>query len=383
MTRFDQRASTASSLTMGAVNTHITTSAKSCPAQPLVPARQPHRRGVRALLRAAFAAVAAVAAVAALCAPAEGVPLASGPLTAAQQRQILEQIDAVGRRGFLYEVVRPGAAGAASNKLFLYGTIHLGRVGSEPFNGPLLTALRQSKRLALEADPTDTARTQALALQLGRYGDGDRLQSHVSPALMARVRAFGEKSGMPIDQVGRFKPWLLANMVALNEMNGAGLDPALGSELYLSGFARGLRMPIVEVEGLEAQLRMLAALPDALQTAQLEEALSDVDSNEAQNDGKTLFDLWLRGDGSACAALVDEMHRDDGTKVFERYFIKALIDQRNRTMADKAESYLGQPGNTFFAVGSLHLFGDAGLIREFERRGYRVVDLQPALVAGP
>jgi hypothetical protein len=265
--------------------------------------------------------------------------------------------------------------------LYLYGTIHLGRVGTEPFNASVMAALRQSRRLAREADPSDTESTRTLAMRLGRYADGDELQRHVPPALMSRVRAYGEKNGLPADRIGRFKPWLLANMVSLSSMSDAGLDASMGSELYLAGYARSARMPVVEIEGVEAQLRMLASLPDALQTAQLDESLDDVDSVQSRAQTRALFDLWLRGDRDAGNALIDAIRRDADGKVFERYFVEALIDQRNRTMADKAESYLKQPGNTFFAVGSLHLFGEAGLIRGLERRGYRVTDLQPPLAA--
>jgi len=336
----------------------------------------------RCVSRLALAAVSVLLAGTASTALADGPSLVAASLTPAQQRAMLEGIDAVGRRGFLYEVARPAAPGGrASPTLYLYGTIHLGRVGSEPFNASVMAALRQSRRLAIEADPSDNQSTQALAMRLGQYPDGDGLQRHVSPALMARVRAFGEKNGLPAERVGRFRPWLLANMVALSSMSEAGLDPAMGSELYLAGYARSARMPILEVEGVEAQLRMLASLPDAMQTAQLDEALADVDSAESREQTRELFDLWLRGDRDAGNAMIDEMRRDADGKMFERYFVETLIDQRNRTMADRAETYLKQPGNTFLAVGALHLFGEAGLIREFERRGYRVADLQPPLAA--
>ena len=331
----------------------------------------------RSLARALVHLIACLSAWSALSAVAADVPASPATLTEAQKAQVLEEIKAVGRRGFLYEVSRPtDADDAGRKKLFLYGTIHLGRIGSEPFNAPLLRALQQSTRLALEADPTDNVNTQALATELGQYRDGDGLQRHVPAALMVRVRAFAAKNGMPADHVGRFKPWLLANMVSLTEMNSAGLDPMLGSELYLSGFARGMQMPIVEIEGVEAQLRLLAGLPDAMQTAQLDEALTELGSNEAQAETKALFDLWFNGDRSAGDALIAELHREAKGRTFEQYFVDDLIDRRNRTMADQAEHYLERPGNTFFAVGSLHLFGEAGLIREFERRGYRVVDLQ-------
>jgi uncharacterized protein len=323
--------------------------------------------------------LAALFVIVALPSAAEGPTNAAEQLDDQQRARVLEQIDAVGRRGFLYEVSRPAANASGAKRLFLYGTIHVGRVGSEPFNEPLMRALRQSRRLALEADPTDGSATQQIAMQLGQYAADDDLQHHVPPALMARVRAFGEKNGMPPDRVARFKPWLLANMVTLMQMNNAGLDPAMGSELYLSGFARGMKMPIVEIEGIDEQLHLLAALPDAMQTAQLDEALSEVDDVEAQKESKALFALWLAGDAAAGNTLIADMHREAEGKVFERYFVETLIDGRNRTMADRAESYLERPGNTFFAVGSLHLFGESGLLREFERRGYRVVDLQPAL----
>ena len=307
------------------------------------------------------------------------------PLTDAQQRDVIAQIEAVGRRGFLYEVSRPAAKGdgddagsaAAGKRLFLYGTIHLGRIDSEPFNGPVFAALRLSSRLALEADPSDAKSTQELAMRLGQYQGTDSLQRHVSPALMARVKAFGERNGMPHDRIVRFRPWLLANMVVLTDVAGAGLDPTMGSEMYLTGFARGMGLPVVEIEGLASQLHLLAGLPEALQNAQLEEALAELDSGKSQAQSKELFALWLRGDKAAGEAVVAQLHREAEGKAFERYFVQTLIDSRNRTMADKGENYLERAGNTFFAVGALHLFGEAGLIHEFERRGYRVVDLQP------
>ena len=311
-----------------------------------------------------------------------GAQAADPPLTVsdADRSRLLEQIDAVGRRGFLYEVSRPAADNGRAKRLFLYGTIHVGRVGSDPFNRPVVDALRRSRRLALEADPTDTRAAQRLVVELGHYEDGDGLDRHVPPPLLARVEAFGTTAGIPTVRIARLKPWLLANMVTLKQMNASGLDADLGSELYLAGFARGTRMSIVEIEGIEAQLRLLAELPDPLQAAQLDEALTDAGSTDRRDEGRALFEMWLAGDAAAAEALIAEMRVNATNKPFERYFVDTLIDERNRAMADKAENYLERPGNTFFAVGSLHLFGDAGLIRTLERRGYRVVDLQAPIV---
>ncbi len=341
--------------------------------------------GIRRWLRAAFArhglrvvlaTIVVASSSASSAAVAEG-PGDAPPLGDAEQRRVLNQIDTVGRRGFLYAIEKPTADATRSQRLYLYGTVHLGRVGSEPFNRPVVAALRDARRLALEADPTDTSMTRRLALQLGRYADGDGLQHHVPAGLLKRLRAFGERNGFSIGQVDRFKPWLLANMIALRGPGTATLDPSLGSELYFSGFARARRLPIFEIEGIEAQLRMLAGLPDALQSAQLEETLAEVDGRPtAIDDDEALFDLWRRGDAQAGDAFVEELRREASGRTFGRYFVETLLDARNRTMADQAERYLARPGATFFAVGALHLFGPTGLLREFTGRGYRVIDLQ-------
>ncbi len=120
-----------------------------------------------------------------------------------------------------------------------------------------------------------------------------------------------------------------------------------------------------------------------MQAAQLDEALDDPSDADAVDDGRALYALWLSGDAAAAERLVDTMHRDAGHKVFERYFVETLIDARDTRMADAAERAYAESGNTFFAVGALHLFGERGLIRELERRGYRVADLQQSQAATP
>lgn len=306
---------------------------------------------------------------------------ASGSLTDPQRQAWLARIAAIGRRGFLYDVTPPVRRGQAPSgaHLYLYGSIHLGRDGIEPFNAPVFEALRRSSRLVLEADPSDAARVQALVLRMGRYEEGDDLSRHVPPALLARVEAFGRKRNVPAEQLRRFRPWMLANMVALSDFADAGLDASMGTEMYLAGFARSLGMPIVEIEGMANQLRLLADLPDDLQAAQLDEALADLDAGTHGEQSRELYDIWVAGDRAGAERWMARTRADAAGKPFERHFLDVLIDDRNRTMADAAEAPLKGRDRTFFAVGALHLFGQRGLIAELQRRGYRVRDLQTEL----
>lgn len=303
-------------------------------------------------------------------------PAAASAMLAVDRGALFDRIESTGRRGFLYEVSRPAEGGAPTRRLYLYGTIHVGREDTLPFNRAVLAALKASTRLALEADPSDSAHAERLVHRLGVYPAGDGLERHVPAALVARAAATGSRHGLSADRLARFKPWMLANMLVISDTVGAGLNPGMGSEMLLAGYARGARIPIVEIEGIEAQLKLFDALPDALQEAQLDEALSELESGTLRKQSKALFTLWSEGNTTAAERLTRELHRDAAGKRFERYFVETLIDARNTTMADAAERYLSQGGTTFFAVGTLHLFGDRGLIREFERRGYAVRDLQ-------
>ena len=303
-------------------------------------------------------------------------PAVAPSLLAVDRTALFDRIESTGRRGFLYEVSRPAQGGAMARRLYLYGTIHIGREDTLPFNRAVIAALKTSTRLALEADPSDAAHAERLVHSLGIYPDGDGLERHLPATLVARAAATGARHGLAAEHLARFKPWMLANMLVVIDTVGAGLNPGMGSEMLLAGYAHGARMPIVEIEGIEAQLKLFNALPDALQEAQLDEALSELESGTLRKQSNALFALWTEGDGAAAEQLARDLHRDATGKQFERYFVETLIDARNKTMADAAERYMGEVGTTFFAVGTLHLFGERGLIREFERRGYAVRDLQ-------
>jgi uncharacterized protein len=57
---------------------------------------------------------------------------------------------------------------------------------------------------------------------------------------------------------------------------------------------------------------------------------------------------------------------------FERATLKAMLDDRNRPMAERIDKLHASGKSVFVAVGSLHMFGPAALPTLLARRGYRV-----------
>jgi uncharacterized protein YbaP (TraB family) len=52
-------------------------------------------------------------------------------------------------------------------------------------------------------------------------------------------------------------------------------------------------------------------------------------------------------------------------------FYKRLVDDRNLLMVKRMEKHV-QQGNSFIAVGALHLPGEKGLLKLLEKKGYNV-----------
>ena len=61
----------------------------------------------------------------------------------------------------------------------------------------------------------------------------------------------------------------------------------------------------------------------------------------------------------------------DAERAAEDEFMRALLQDRNATMAERAAPLLAA-GGAFIAVGALHLSGKTGLIERFRAMGYTV-----------
>ena len=117
------------------------------------------------------------------------------------------------------------------------------------------------------------------------------------------------------------QPWLAAVVLGIMPLVKAGYDPKAGIDRMLRAQAVEEGDQIRGFETAEAQLRMMADLPEAVQVAFLVETLDDVE------EGLELLDkiakAWMDGDTETIARLgVAEMKRE-APAVYE----KLLVDR--------------------------------------------------------
>jgi uncharacterized protein len=272
--------------------------------------------------------------------------------------------------GFLFEVTSTTGQPA---KMYLFGTLHLGTTDTLALSAPVLAALARTDQIALEANPLDQPSISTLIATHALLANGDTIEKHLPPALLAQLGAYLAAHDSSITTVSRFKPWMVTDVISIKEVELMGFEASRGSEDALAQYAGAHALPLLEIEGMARQIEMFDATPEALQDDELKETLDEIASGQAQSDVRELLGAWQSGTVELGQALVRKVR--DKHSAFDRYFVEVFLDQRNRFMLQSALGYLHDGTTTFFAVGSLHLFGPTGLIRGLEKSGYRVTSL--------
>lgn len=264
-------------------------------------------------------------------------------------------------RTFLWRIATPTAA------VHLLGSIHVASRDLYPLDARIEAAFERSATLVIEI-PVDPAAQREAAEKLrraGTYAPGDTLDSHLDRETVEALQHRLTQAGIPLAAVRTFRPWLLATILVLREMERLGYQASLGVDRYFAEKAAG-RKPIRAIESVDEQAALFATLPEALQVQMLREALAKLDGLGAHLP--QVVDSWRHGDAAAVdAALVAPLRRDY-PELFRRLFA-----ERNAKMAAAVAGYLEGGGTSFVVVGSGHLVGPGGVLDLLEDRGYRPV----------
>jgi uncharacterized protein YbaP (TraB family) len=191
---------------------------------------------------------------------------------------------------------------------------------------------------------------------------------------MEKVSARLASYQFPRELALKMKPWMLGHTLLLLEAKRRGYDPELASEFYLLAYAGAAHKEILGLETLAEQFAIFDRMSQAQLQAFLEQTLSELDDNRFEARLKTIADAWANGNAQA---LEDELeYEKTRDSVFASVLLPRLIDERNRSMADKIADISRSSGpKSFVAVGALHLVGKEGIVALLRRRGFLVRQL--------
>ncbi|EKO38196.1 MAG: hypothetical protein B193_3106 [Solidesulfovibrio magneticus str. Maddingley MBC34] len=266
-------------------------------------------------------------------------------------------------RLFLWKIVTPKATS------YLLGSVHVAKPDFYPLDRRVEEAFAQCSVLAVEADISgglDQLTDAVKSLGLYPADGGDGLERHLSPRTLRQFK----KIHLDVAALRQLKPWLAALVIDAQLFKALGFDVNLGIDKHFLDAARQRRLPVRQLEGLDAQLRLFADMPEACADAQLYEALRSV-----QTKGRLLkqtIAYWQAGDAEALDRL---FARDLAAHPEYRDGADWFFGRRNRAMAEIVDGWLGEGEPVFVVVGAGHLVGPDGLVALLRAKGYDVTQV--------
>lgn len=261
-------------------------------------------------------------------------------------------------RGLLWSVTKDG------RRSWLYGTLHLGRPDWVVPGPKTAAALRASDVLALELDPADPQVQRELAQALAAPAPA------LPAGLKQRLARQAERACIDGALFASLHPGVQVTLLAMAEARHLGLDAAYGSEQALVAWAQGAKRPVVSMESVALQARLILPADAEDLKVLAEQTLDPLEAGQGRAVLSRLVQAWERGDDAAiadyerwCACVKTDA---------DRAALRALNDERNPALADRIAALHREGRRVFAAVGALHMTGPQGLPRLLAARGFAV-----------
>ncbi|MBQ9263723.1 MAG: TraB/GumN family protein [Clostridia bacterium] len=256
--------------------------------------------------------------------------------------------------------------------LYLLGTIHVGKEDMYPLSDGVEAAYSASDVLAVEADVYEMTQSPLLALQFSMalmYTDGDTADRHLSP----ETYNLGVKNlGLPEAMLKRMRPMAWLSLAEERCYARVGLSSDWGIDMILLRRAHEDDKDIHELEGIDGQMQLMAALPEEACDDAIFQMLRDPEKADAEM--LSLADAWAWGDAEAFARLIQEDmldYPDEKAAAYQAYN-EMLYDVRNEQFERQAIEYLQSGRTALLAVGAAHVIGENALADRLQKAGYTI-----------
>ena len=270
------------------------------------------------------------------------------------------------------EALRPmlwKATDPEGHTLFLFGTIHVGDERSEAVLERVSPILLSCDALAVEFDLVAYQEDLTAAMadyQQFLYADGSTIRDHMPEDLYLRCEELLRQAKAYSPMLDMYNLGMWANLVetaALMVYSGLSADQAMDSHLIYRAYEQ--EIPVLSIESASFQMSLLNSFPDELNLLMIRETLENLDGyGESLAE---LYDAWLSGDYDRVLALMSE---EDGSADYTEEqlqmladYDKAMLEDRNRGMAQAALSYLESGETVFLAVGTAHMLDETGIVQ--------------------
>ncbi|MGZ8286858.1 MAG: TraB/GumN family protein [Allosphingosinicella sp.] len=308
-----------------------------------------------------FSRLAWLAPLAALAAPAAAVP--------SLKTDAVKDVRAAATRAEPRPEPRPALWLLADEdtRIYMFGTIHVLPPGFRWRSAALDKAVGESAELVVETYEAPGAETKLDEMDGFFAQDAVPILQRVPRKKRKPLKAAIEAAGLPLPMLDRMHSWAAAMTLGIAQiLDEYGVEDASGApgvEDVLEETFRGAGKPILSVEDGESVLASMSALPEAVQTELLLEAIAPPAGEGAAQSLVGEAD-WVAGRAEAL-----DLELEPG---FPPALFDVLVRRRNAAWTSWLEERLKKPGTLLFAVGAGHLAGRESVQAMLAQRGLSV-----------
>jgi uncharacterized protein YbaP (TraB family) len=286
--------------------------------------------------------------------------VSSALVTAKENRESAERFN----KGIFWKIEKDGEYVG-----HIFGTLHMNDERIAVLNKHVGKVLDDSDSFAMEAFPSDHYWNPYSGGRMIKHDmtlpRGESLADYVGEEVYAEIEETLTGIGMDPEFVSRLRPWAAMRSFAIKaDTNDAILD------YNLLDRAASQRKELYQVESIEEFIVTLQEMPIDAQIALLKFTVQNYDN--MRNIIDQMLAAYLQEDLKAMYQISTSFIPDEPeNEQWRKIYVKHVIEIRNIVM----EHYMRKPmrlGNTFIAVGAVHLYGDKGVLALIEKDGYTV-----------
>lgn len=265
-------------------------------------------------------------------------------------------------KGFQWKVTK------GEDTMYLVGTIHITNPSYTYINSNIDKMLNEADGLGVEIDLSQPA-IASMATHYNYLPSGETIESQLTDEEIDKLKDICTQTTLPYDTVKTLTPTaLLSTLTSYFYVsvgsNGTSLDLELINKFNSS------KKEVIEIEKAEDQFKVLSELEDinALKEfLKITEMHKFEESHKATLDeAKDLTTAYIEGNEKYIEEQANKMKEAD----INSY--NKMLKDRNIGMVNKAEEIFNKKGTHIVAVGALHFFGEDGIVKMLQDRGYTV-----------
>lgn len=261
-------------------------------------------------------------------------------------------------KGFFWEVT------TQKGKLYLLGSIHLGKEGIFPLDTNWESAFKNCSNLVVEVNIKKV--NPFKILKLAYFQDSATLESILSPEIFAKLDSMFAIHKISKSTFNKFKPWFALTTLMNLEYSNLDFRADFGIDQYFLAMADSTKK-IIELESFDEQIQFMESLFAEHPRTYFEYFINEIENT--RNNIQELFEAWKNGNDSLITQLIFDSIPND---TIGRQFSDILIARRNRKMLEKIHNFISYGGCYFIVVGTGHLIGQDGIIQNLKESGFKV-----------